>query len=49
MTRIDIEEVRRRILNIADAFDKICAEHDIPYIVCVSFSHLIYFINIQYK
>ena len=31
MTRIDIEEVHSRILNIAEAFDKICAEHDIPY------------------
>lgn len=31
MTRIDIEEVHRRILNIAEAFDKICAGHDIPY------------------
>ena len=31
MTRIDIEEVHHRILNIAEAFDKICAEHDIPY------------------
>lgn len=31
MTRIDIEEVHRRILNIAEAFDEICAKHDIPY------------------
>ena len=31
MIRIDIEKVHQRILNIAEAFDKICAEHDIPY------------------
>ena len=31
MTRIDIEEVHQRILNIAEAFDKICTKYDIPY------------------
>ena len=31
MIRIDIKEVHRRILNIAEVFDKICAKHDIPY------------------
>ena len=31
MTKIDIEEVHSRILNIAEAFDKICTKHDIPY------------------
>lgn len=31
MIRIDIEDVHQRILNIAEAFDKICSEHDIPY------------------
>lgn len=31
MTRIDIEEVHRRILNIARIFDNICSEHGIQY------------------
>ena len=31
MIRIDIKEVHRRILNIAEIFDKICSKYDIPY------------------
>lgn len=31
MERIDIEELHQRILNIAEAFDRICTEHGIPY------------------
>ena len=31
MKNIGIEEIHKRILKIADVFDRICSEYDIPY------------------